>query len=208
MKCTFSEYREQWAVLVIFVAGMVTFLHRNNRRSASADLRKGAIKGSVAERGKLWPVLLAFAALAAAEVTYAATYNLPADLNKGAFLAGSCNTSTYVCPGNVDFGNDNDVDLNVTTSFTLRINGNFVVKNNLCVYDLPGILSFDVGGNFVAAQNTGQGCEFTANITAGGNISLGNNTSVTGNVNAGGNLSVGSGTIDGYCGYDTTNFIT
>ena len=31
-------------------------------------------------------------------------------------------------------------------------------------------------------------------------------TNVTGNVNAGGDLSVGSGTIDGYCGYDTTNF--
>ncbi|MBK6638246.1 MAG: hypothetical protein IPG34_11610 [Rhodocyclaceae bacterium] len=141
-----------------------------------------------------------------AGLTHATTYNLPADLNKGAFLAGSCNTSTYVCPGNVDFGSDNNVVLNVTTSFTLRINGNFVVKNNLCVYDLPGVLTFDVGGNFVANNNTGVSCEFTANITAGGNVSLGNNTSVTGNVNAGGNLSVGSGTIDGYCGYDTTNF--
>ena len=152
--------------------------------------------------------VLIFLVLAFTGVTHAAPtiYSLPADLNTGPFLAASCDTTTYICTGNLDFGNDNQVVLNIASNFTLRVNGNFVVKNNLCVYDLPGIVTFDIGGNFEAQNNTGKDCEFTANIKAGGNVILGNNTNITGNVDAGGNLIVGSGTINGNCTYATTNY--
>jgi len=140
---------------------------------------------------RLWTFVL----LGVMTPAFATTYSLPGDLGSGVF--SSCSKSTYICTSNIDFGNDNDAALNLTLPMTLRLtNGNFQAKNNLTINSNGHTFniqldngSFQVENNFTGSLNivTNKGnVEFkingnmTGNITASGNIVLGNNTKVDG----------------------------
>lgn len=129
---------------------------------------------------------------------HAATYSLPAGLGKAGVFS-SCNGVTLTCSGNIDFGNDNNVVLNITTSMTLRLsNGNFQAKNNMQVNSNGHAFTlqldngnFQVGNNFSGTLNI---------VTLNGNVTLENNGSLTGNVTASGNIELGANTtVNGVC---------
>jgi len=127
----------------------------------------------------------------------AATYSLPAALGSGVF--SSCNATTYICTGNIDFGNDNSVVLNVTTPMTLVLsNGNFKAKNNLAINSNGHAFTLQLNnGNFEAENNFTGGVNI---VTSNGNVEIGNNGVVNGNVTASGNIELGNNTtVNGVC---------
>lgn len=141
----------------------------------------------------LTAILAAYAFVAPASAANV-TYTLPADFGSGSL--SSCTFSggtTYSCSGNVDFGNDT-VTLDLTSSLTLQVAGNFVAKNNLTISG-GKVLTLVVGGNIQVDNNlTGA----TVNMQAGGNVSIKNNVATTGNIVAGGNIQIdNNGTING-----------
>lgn len=133
----------------------------------------------------------------AAGSAQAATYSLPAALGSGVF--SSCNATTYICGGNIDFGNDNNVMLNVTTPMTLVLsNGNFQAKNNLAINNNGHAFTLQLNnGNFEVENNFTGGVNINAH---NGNVKIGNNGAVNGNITAGGNIELGNNTlVDGVC---------
>ena len=127
----------------------------------------------------------------------ATTYSLPAAIGSGPFA--NCSfyyATTYQCgPHDIDFGNDNNVVLNVTSDMTLVTDNSFIANNNLTINAAPGKLSITTGGSFTVGNNFSG----TTNILSGGNVSFGNNVSGNGNITAGGNITIPSGQWTGTC---------
>lgn len=146
---------------------------------------------------RLFLVLLVLALFGVFGVARAATYTLPAALGSGVF--SSCNKDTYVCTGNLDFGNDNGVVLNIASPMTLRLsNGNFEVKNNLKINNNGNVFTLRLdNGNFEAGNNLVGSFDL---VVSNGNVEIGNNGSVAGNITASGNIELGNSTVvDGIC---------
>jgi len=133
-------------------------------------------------------------ALLGGGAAHAVTYSLPGSIGVLGTPFASCaffSGTTYQCVGSIDFGNDNDVIVNVTSNLTLEAGGSFVAKNNLTVNAATFVLSLSFGGS-VEIKNKLVGA---MDITAGGSVNLGNNTALTGNINAGGEIKLGNSTV-------------
>ncbi|MDP2832659.1 MAG: LamG-like jellyroll fold domain-containing protein [Pseudomonadota bacterium] len=141
--------------------------------------------------------LLPWLALLLVSNAVAATYSLPSALGSGVF--SSCSSTTTICTGTIDFGNDNGVVLNVTTPMTLLLsNGNFQAKNNLAINNNGHAFTLQLNNGNFSVENNFTG---SVNIVAGnGNVEIGNNGVVNGNITAGGNIQLGNNTrVNGVC---------
>jgi len=141
--------------------------------------------------------LLPWLALLLVSNAVAATYSLPSALGSGVF--SRCNSTTTICTGTIDFGNDNSVVLNVTAPMTLRLsNGNFKAKNNLAINSNGHAFTLQLNnGNFEAENNFTGGVNI---VTSNGNVEIGNSGVVNGNITASGNIKLGNNTtVNGIC---------
>ena len=152
---------------------------------------------------KAWRALCGGLAVLLCGAAQAATYSLPAAIGSGPFA--SCSfyyATTYQCgPHDIDFGNDNNVVLNITSDMELVTDNSLIAKNNFTINAAPGKLSITTGGSFEVGNNFSG----TANILSGGNVTFGNNVSGNGNITAGGNITIPSGHWTGTCSPSVPN---
>ncbi len=128
------------------------------------------------------------------------SYNWPADLTGSPF---NCyNNGVYGCYSSVNIPQDAQITL--TGDTTVAIAGNFTIQSGFLGVITNGYaLNITVYGNVTINQ----GSNFSANLTATGDITLGNQTTFTGDITSYSNVAIGSNsTFNG--NLDTTGSVT
>ena len=127
----------------------------------------------------------------------AATYSLPAGIGTAPFNACSFSSgTTYNCTGDLNFGNDDTI--NITSPITLNlINGSLSAGKNFTINSSGG--DFNINAPFGSININDNFTASTVNLTAGGKIDIKKNATITGNLTTT-NLKLGSGTkVSGNC---------
>lgn len=130
----------------------------------------------------LLAILLAFGTNA-----FSASYTLPADIisGTGAFSGCSGSSGVYTCSSTVSLGNNDTVTL--SGDVTLIITGNFNLSKNVTIDS--GIYALDI--QVIGSVTMANGTTIKANITATGDIDLGDTYDYTGDLNADGGITLG-----------------